>query len=574
MIGQSLILCETARLNNLSLNSKKMQFKSTDCKFFGHRLTLDGIKVDPKKIEAIIQMDPPQNVANLQSFNGMINYLKKFSPVLSKLSEPLRRLCKSGVEWAWESEQQDAFEAIKQVITTLPVLAYFDKNKKHTIQCDASKKGLGAVLLQESKPVMHVSRALTETEQRYSNIERELLAIVFALERLNHYTFGRTITVQSDHQPLQSIWKKSIVSTSPRLQRLLLRLAHYDLNIEFLRGKENVIADALSRVCPLQSTHPKTIDSNIDVVPVHHITRSTPVSKTRLQELRCATQSDPTLSSLTKIVHEGWPQSKKDCPEQLLDFWSFRQEISEEDGLLYKSHRLIMLYSERLETLKVLHLGHYAVDKMQLRALETVYWPGINKDILRCYQSCKTCIKYSKSQRNEPLQSHPTPEAPWHTVATDLFETKNSKYLLIVDYYSRFPVLRKLSSTTSRVLIQEMKAVFAELGVPSVIVSDGGPQYTATEFQDFTRHWQIEHRLSSPRNPQSNGMAEHFVQTMKASLIKTIEEGEDVDLALLTYKTTPLNHRLPSPAELLNSRKYKTLLLTHIVPTRLQEAYR
>ena len=508
-----------------------MQFKSTDCKFFEHRLTPDGIKVDPKKIDAIIQMDPPQNVANLQSFNGMVNYLKKFSQVLSRISEPLRRLCKSGVEWAWESEQQNAFEAIKQVITTLPVLTYFDKTKKHMVQCDASKKGLGAVLLQESKPVMYVSRALTETEKRYSNIERELLAIVFALERLNHYTFGRTITVQSDHQPLQSIWNKSIVSASPRLQRLLLRLAHYDLNIEFLRGKENMIADALSRVCPLQSSNSKTKDSNIDVIPVHHITQTAPVSKTRLQELRLATQSDPTLSSLTRTIHESWPQSKKDCPEQLLDFWSFRQDISEENELLYKNQKLIMPHSERLETLKVLHLGHYAVNKMQLRALETVYWPGINKDILKQYQSCKTCIKYSKSQRNEPLQSHPTPEVPWHTVATDLFKTKNSKYLLIVDYYSRFPVLCKLGSTTSRVLVQQMKAVFAELGVPN-IVSDGGPQYTSAEFKDFMKHWQIEHRVSSPRNPQSNGMAEHCVQTMKASLIKTIEEGEDVDLAL------------------------------------------
>ena len=193
------------RLNNLSLNSKRMQFKFTDHKCFGHRLTPDGIKVDTKKIEAIIQMDPPQSIASLQSFNGMVNYLKKFSPVLSELSEPLRRLCKSAVKWAWESEQQNAFEAIKRVITTLSVLTYFDKTKKHTIQCDASKKRLGAVLLQESKPVMYVSRALTETEQRYSNTERELLAIVFALKRLNHYTFGRTITVQSDHQPLQSI---------------------------------------------------------------------------------------------------------------------------------------------------------------------------------------------------------------------------------------------------------------------------------------------------------------------------------------------------------------------------------
>ena len=177
-----------------------------------------------------------------------------------------------------------------------------------------------------------------------------------------------------------------------------------------------------------------------------------------------------------------------------------------------------------------------------------LYWPEINKDILKHYQSCKTRIKHSKSQRHKPLQSHPTPMLPWRTVATDLFEIRNSKYLLLVDHYSRFPVLRKLASTTSKVLIAEMKAVFSELGVPSVLVSDGGPQYTSAEFKDFLKHWQLEHRVSSPRNPQSNGMAERCVQTMKASLIKTMEEGNDIDLALLTYKTTPLSHRLPSPA--------------------------
>ena len=192
---------------------------------------------------------------------------------------------------------------------------------------------------------------------------------------------------------------------------------------------------------------------------------------------------------------------------------------------------------------------------------------------MKQYQSCKTCIKHPKSQRCEPLQSHPTPELPWHMVATDLFEIKNSKYLLLVDYYSRFPVLHKLGSTTSKVLVQEMKAVFTELEVPNMIVSDDGPQCTSAEFKDFMKQWQIEHRVSSPRNPQSNGMAERCVQTMKASLI-TMEEGEDVDLALLTYKTTPLSHRLPLPAELLNSRKYKTLLPTWIVPTRPQESYR
>ena len=104
-----------------------------------------------------------------------------------------------------------------------------------------------------------------------------------------------------------------------------------------------------------------------------------------------------------------------------------------------------------------------------------------------------------------------------------------------------------------------------------MIVSDGGPHYTSAEFKNFMKQWLIEHRVSSPRNPQSNGMTEGCVQTMKTSLIKTMEEGEDMDLALLTYKTTPLSHRLPLLAELLNSRKYKTLIPTCIVPTRLQE---
>ena len=171
---------------------------------------------------------------------------------MSELSEPLCRLTKQNTVWAWESEQHQAFEKIKSALTTLPVLTYFDKNKEHIIQTDASKMGLGAILLQEGQPVIYASRALTDTEWRYSNIERELLGVVFGLERLHHYTFGQSITVETDHQLLTSIWKKTIATSSPRLQRLLLRLAQYDVHIEYPRGKENVIADALSRVTSLK----------------------------------------------------------------------------------------------------------------------------------------------------------------------------------------------------------------------------------------------------------------------------------------------------------------------------------
>ena len=137
------------------------------------------------------------------------------------------------------------------LLVQLPVLAYFDAKSEYTIQCDISKQGLGTVLIQEGKPVMYISRTLIETEQRYSKIEHELLAVVFLLERLNYYTAGYRVKVETDHELLTSIWNKSIASTSTTVQRLLLRLLQYDIDIQYLPGKRNVIADALSRVLPL-----------------------------------------------------------------------------------------------------------------------------------------------------------------------------------------------------------------------------------------------------------------------------------------------------------------------------------
>ena len=268
----------------------------------------------------------------------MVNYLKRFSPVLTELAEPLRRLQKQDTIWAWESEQQQAFKKIKTALITLPVLAYFDKGKDHIIQTDASKTGLGAVLLQEGQPVVYASRALTETEKRYSNIERELLGIVFGLKRLHHYTFGSSITVETDHQPLTSIWKKTIENSSPRLQRLLLRLAQYDVHIEYLRGKESIIADALSHVGPLapESQDYTTSLNNVEKIPVHQIIQIAPASSERLEEFCEATAKDHQLQLLARTVHEGWPSTFKDCPHSIQLYWSFRDDITYEDGILYK----------------------------------------------------------------------------------------------------------------------------------------------------------------------------------------------------------------------------------------------
>ena len=172
-----------------------------------------------------MKMIPPKTETDLKSFLGMVKYLGPYTPAIAELQPPLNRLYKKDTAWRWDPEHQIAFEGIKSVISSLSVLAYFDGKSEHTIQCDASKQGLGAVLLQEGQPVIYISRTLTETEQRYSNIECELLAVVFVLERLNHNTVGYRVKVETDHEPLMSIWKKSFTSTSTRVQRLLLRLS-------------------------------------------------------------------------------------------------------------------------------------------------------------------------------------------------------------------------------------------------------------------------------------------------------------------------------------------------------------
>ena len=164
------------------------------------------------------------------------------------------------------------------------------------------------------------------------------------------------------------------------------------------------------------------------------------------------------------------------------------------------------------------------------------------------------------------LQSVETPQARWEQLALNIFSLKGTQYLLTVDYFSQFPIVKKLQSLHSLSVIKILKEIFTTVGIPRCIVSDGGTQFTSQEFKDFIRDWHIDHRITSPTNAQSNGQAERFVQTAKNSLTKVMEGGEDLHLAILSYIMTPLNHSLPSPAELLNSRKFRCLL-----PLQLQQ---
>ncbi|PIK59033.1 hypothetical protein BSL78_04060 [Apostichopus japonicus] len=263
---------QACRQNNIRLNSDKCYFNQVKVKLFGHILSADGIAPDPAKVSAIRNLKAPSTKQELQSLLGLVQYLAKFAK-MSQLTEPLRKLLQNDAAFVWTENHDAALDKIKYTITKAPVLAYFDASKPIEIQCDASMKGLGAVLVQDGRPVHFASKALTRAEANYSNIERETLAAVWATNYFKYYVFGRKFIICSDHKPLEDIAKKDISKMPSRLQRLMLQLQGYNYAIKYVSAQNVPMADCLSR-CIATDREPKPIP-HIDV-HVHEITNMKP----------------------------------------------------------------------------------------------------------------------------------------------------------------------------------------------------------------------------------------------------------------------------------------------------------
>ena len=204
-------------------------------------------------------------------------------------------LTRENTEFIWDNSQQQAFDKVKQTITQAPVLAYYDPHKPLTLQVDASKHSLGATLLQEGKPIAFASKSLTDTEVNYAQIEKETYAILFGCKRYHQYVYGRPVKVESDHKPIESIWKKPLHTAPPHIQRMLLQLQKYDLHIEFVKGKSIPLAKTLSRKY-LPDTYPD-LSKGLDM-HVHSVVFNLPFSDAKLQELVDAGKSDQKFLNL------------------------------------------------------------------------------------------------------------------------------------------------------------------------------------------------------------------------------------------------------------------------------------
>ena len=227
------------------------------------------------------------------------------------------------------------------------------------------------------------------------------------------------------------------------------------------------------------------------------------------------------------------------------------------DGILFFGDRIIVPLQLRPEMLKLIHESHFGVEKCKSRARELLYWPRMSYDIESIVSECDICSKFRKEHQREPLIPHDIPNARFYKIGVDIMTFKSVDYLVVVDYFSKFPKMLELPDKTAATVIQKLKSVFARFGIPYEIVSDNMP-FQSANFLKFADEWGFKTTTSSLNFPQSNGQVERTIQTLKRSLKKADYEGKDPYLSLLEYRNTPVA-RLPySPAQILMSRRLRS----------------
>ncbi|XP_035690003.1 uncharacterized protein K02A2.6-like [Branchiostoma floridae] len=564
-------LLKRAREKNLKLNKRKLRLKLKQVPYMGQLLTADGLKPDPEKVKAITEMKTPDDLRSLQRFLGMVNYLAKFLPHLSDVCEPLRRLTDKDAVWVWLETHDQAVKEVKKLVTAQPVLQYYDVEKEVTIQGDASDKGLGAALLQEGRPVAYASRALTPTEQNYAQIEKECLAIVFAAQKFNQYIHGReVVTVQSDHKPLEVIFKKPLLDAPKRLQRMMLRLQKYHLKVTYRKGSEMYIADTLSRAY-LTRTMNETRRDEYEILKIQEakkedqeIEQVTPaeyiqVSDMTIDRVRRHTQQDEVMRELMKTIKKGWPENKTQLKKEVRDYWTFRDEVSMHDGIVYKGQAIVVPAELREEMIQKTHASHQGAEACIRRARETIFWPGMSAQLRERIGRCDICKTYQPKQQREPLMPHPTPTTPWSRVSMDLMTLENRHYLITVDNYSDYWEIDELhQNTTAKNVIHKTKQNFSRHGIPMEVVTDNGPQFASEEFKQFAKTWNFRHVTTSPYHSQANGKAESAVKIAKNLLKKAAADGQDPWVSILAWRNTPTQGQGSSPTQRLMSRRTRT----------------
>jgi hypothetical protein len=539
--------------SGMTLRKEKCEFGCREVKFLGHIISGVGVKPDPDKIKAIVDMCAPTTKKEARRFLGMVNYLSKFSSKLAELCAPINALTGSKSSWWWGEDQQVAFDKIKIEMSRTPVLCKFDVSKKHRVSADSSQFALGAVLLQFGargswQPVEYASRKLTVAESRYAMVEKEALAITWACERFDYYLVGRQFEVETDHKPLLSILGEKDLSQLPlRVQRFKMRMMRYDFEIFHTPGVQMYLADSLSRPVVACVGDKEMSESTMVEAFVAACVKDSVVGF-RENELYNALQADSDANLCREFILNAWPRSSRGLEGEAARLYSCRSKLSECEGFIMYGARFYIPTSLRPRYLALCHEGHQGIEKSRRQACQQVWWPGLSVDLEEYVRKCEICVKHSQV-KHQPVVDTGLPEGPWVEIGADLFHFEDKIYLVLVDYYSKWiePVL--LRSQGALAVVMAMKRVFSCFGVPKVVRSDNGGCFDSNCFREFVADWGFAFNTSSPNYPQSNGMAERSV-----GIIKNLwRKSDDRLAALLAYRATPLSTGF-SPGELMFGR--------------------
>ena len=548
--------------HGVQLKKEKCAFMKESVEYLGHRVDASGIKATPEKIAAVENAPLPQNVQQLRSFLGLLNYYRKFLPNLATIVKPLNDLLQKGKKWSWSSTCTQAVRTAKQLLTASNVLTHYDPTLPLKLAADASQYGLGAVISHvlpggEERPIAFASRSLSKSEQNYAQIDKEALALIFGVQKFHAYIFGRKFTLVTDHKPLTTILgpKKGIPSVAAaRLQRWAILLSAYIYDIQFRNTAAHGNADALSRL-PLPTKSPEYL-SEVHLCNVEQI-ESLPVTS---QSIRRCTRQDSVLSKVLDYTLKGWPSQ---VPKELQPYHTKLAELSVEEGCLLWGRRVIIPKRLHKIILQELHSEHMGIAKMKALARSHVWWTGLDKDLESLAKSCPECAAVKQAPARAPLHPWIWPSRPWQRIHLDFAGPFLGKFFfIVVDAHSKWAEVVEMSQTSTSRTITVLRQLFATHGIPEQIVTDNGSQFTSEDFTKFVKSNGIRHSLSSPYHPASNGEAERFVRTFKEAMKTSNNNGltlaHRINNFLLTYRTTPHTTTGTPPSELLMGRTLRT----------------
>lgn len=552
-----------------TLNINKCHFSLPQIKYLGAIIDAHGRRPDPAKIDAINRMPPPTDIATLRSFLGGLSYYGAYIKNMRELRSPLDELLKKGTAWHWSKDCQKSFENAKKILRSDLLLTHFNPSLPIIVAADASMYGIGAVILHRfpdgtQKAISHASRSLTKAEKSYSQIEKEALGIIFAVQKFHRMIYGRTFILQTDHKPLVSIFgaKKGIpVCTANRIQRWALKLLSYTFRIEYISTHQFGHADMLSRLINNQAGPDEehivaSITLEDDVRAVLNINLSAlPVTYEMVQ---AATAKDDHIQAVIKYMDSQWPRKIED--PFIKQFYLRREALSVVQNCLFYGERLVVPEEFHQRILRQLHKHHPGMERMKALGRSYVYWPYFDRDVKETVRQCEKCSLAAKSPTKTTLSSWPKPQRPWQRVHMDYAGPVNDwYYLVVVDAYSKWPEIYTTKSTTSSSTIAILQTIFARFGNPELLVSDNATQFNSNQFNRFCAENNINRLFSPAWHPQSNGQAERFVDTLKRGLKKLEGQGnpqETLQMFLKGYRSTP-NVNVPdakSPAEAMIGR--------------------